>query len=209
MMRAILGGTFDPIHWGHLNAASSVCEQIQSDHLVLLPSAQPPHRSYPGATAEQRFAMATLAAADIPNCTADNWELLQSRKSYTQLTLEQFHQRWPQDTLVFIVGEDAFAGLESWYKWERLLDHAHLVVMRRPHSHNVFSETLQQWLANVQTKQPEQLHQHASGCVYLAETPAFDISATAIRNAIQTEQSWTHYVPNSVANYIQTHQLYR
>lgn len=209
MMRAILGGTFDPIHWGHLRSATNVCEQIHSDHLVLLPSAQPPHRSYPGATAEQRFAMATLAATEIPSCSADNWELLQSRKSYTQLTLEQFHQRWPTDTLVFILGEDAFAGLQSWHNWEHLLDHAHFVVMRRPHSHNVFSESLQRWLNKVQVKQPESLHQRASGCVYLAETPAFDISATAIRNAIQIDQPWQHLVPSSVANYIQTHQLYR
>lgn len=209
MMRAILGGTFDPIHWGHLNAVKHVCELINCDQLILLPSAQPPHRSYPGASAEQRLAMAELAAQELPNCTADNWELLQPRKSYTQLTLSQFHQRWPHDTLVFIVGEDAFAGLESWYQWQHLLDHAHIVVMRRPHSHNVFSDTLQQWLADVETRQPEHLHNQSSGYVFLAETPAFDISATAIRNAIQTDQTWTHLVPTAVANYIQTHQLYR
>jgi len=209
MMRAILGGTFDPIHWGHLNAVKHVCELIACDQLILLPSAQPPHRSYPGASAEQRLAMAKLAAQELPNCIADNWELLQPRKSYTQLTLSQFHQRWPHDTLVFIVGEDAFAGLESWYQWQHLLDHAHIVVMRRPHSHNIFSDTLQQWLAEVETKQPEQLRDQTNGYVYLAETPAFDISATAIRNAIQTEQAWTHLVPTTVANYIQTHQLYR
>ncbi|WP_339878265.1 nicotinate-nucleotide adenylyltransferase [Pseudidiomarina gelatinasegens] len=209
MMRAILGGTFDPIHWGHLRPALAVSVHIEAQHLHLIPSAQPPHRSYPGATAEQRLAMAELAANELMNCSADGWELQQQRKSYTQLTLQQLHQRWPNDTLVFLLGEDAFAGLQSWFNWQQLLDHAHFVVMRRPHAQNTFSPALQQWLTQVQVDRVSALHQNTHGHVYLAETPAVNISATAIRQAIQANQPWQHWVPSSVADYIQAEELYR
>lgn len=209
MMRAILGGTFDPIHWGHLRPALAVMEHIGADHLHLMPSAQPPHRAYPGATAEQRLAMAQLAAHAVPNCEAEAWELQQPRKSYTALTLEQLAARWPNDTLVFLVGEDAFAGLPQWFQWQQLLDHAHFVVMQRPHAQRHYTSALQQWLAPVETQTISDLHQHRQGLVYCAPTPAYNISATAIRNAIQTDTPWQHWVPEAVANYITEHQLYR
>lgn len=209
MMRAILGGTFDPIHWGHLKPALAVTEQIGADCLHLMPSAQPPHRSYPGASAEQRLAMATLAAAELPNCEAEAWELTQPRKSYTALTLQQLAERWPNDTLVFLLGEDAFAGLPQWYQWQSLLDHAHFVVMQRPHSQRQFSNQLQSWLQQVECTNAEALHNQRAGLVLRANTPAYDISATAIRNAIQTNKPWQHWLPPAVAKFITQHELYR
>jgi len=209
MMRAILGGTFDPIHWGHLRPAQAVAAHIGADLLQLMPSAQPPHRGYPGASAEQRLAMTQLAAAELPACVAEGWELQQPRKSYTALTLAQLADKWRDDTLVFVLGEDAFAGLPQWYQWQHLLDHAHLVVMQRPHAQPHFCDTLQQWLNTVLTESVQALHQQRQGLVYLAETPAYNISATAIRNAIQTNQPWQQWVPASVAEFITRHQLYR
>lgn len=209
MMRAILGGTFDPIHWGHIRPALSAMQQIGAEILHLMPSAQPPHRDYPGATAEQRFTMASLAAQELPNCEAEAWELNQPRKSYTALTLQQLAQRWSHDTLVFLLGEDAFAGLPQWYQWQHLLDHAHFVVMQRPHAQRHYCEQLQQWLQTVEVQSAAALHEHPHGRVYLAQTPAHHISATAIRNAIQTGGPWRHWLPASVADYITQHQLYR
>lgn len=209
MIRTILGGTFDPIHWGHLRTAQYVSSQLRSDMLVLLPSANPPHRDGPSATPAQRMAMAQLAAREMPQCIADDWELQQPRRSYTQITLAQLQQRWPNDTLLFLLGEDAFAGLPSWYQWQRLVDHAHLVVMRRPHSPHHYSPELQQWLTQVQARSIEQLHQQPQGLVYFAESPQIPISATAIRTAIQTNQPWRDLVPPAVAKYIEQHQLYR
>ena len=209
MMRAILGGTFDPIHWGHLRPACAVTEQIGADCLHLMPSAQPPHRDYPSASAEQRLAMAKLAAAELPDCKAEAWELNQPRKSYTALTLQQLAARWPNDTLVFLLGEDAFAGLPQWFQWQHLLDHAHLVVMQRPHAQRHFTPELQQWLSKVETKSATTLHQQRAGQVFLATTPAINISATAIRNAIQAGTDWQQWVPRSVADFIDAQVLYR
>lgn len=209
MIRTILGGTFDPIHWGHLRTAHHVSTHLASDCLVLMPSAQPPHRDGPQASATQRFAMAQLAAAELPNCIADDWELQQPRRSYTQLTLAQLHQRWPKDTLIFLLGEDAFAGLSSWYQWQRLVEHAHLVVMRRPNSMRHYPAELTEWLAHVETTSIAALQQQPQGLVYFAESPLISISATAIRTAIQTQQPWRDDVPPAVADYIEQHQLYR
>lgn len=209
MIRAILGGTFDPIHWGHLRPALHAAQQVGADILHLMPSAQPPHRDYPGATAQQRLAMAALAAEELSHCEAEPWELAQPRKSYTALTLQQLAQRWPNDTLLFLLGEDAFAGLPKWFQWQHLLDHAHFVVMQRPHSQRHYSEQLQQWLDSVETQSIASLHEQRQGHVYLAHTPAHNISATAIRNAIQTGAPWQHWLPASVADYITEHQLYR
>lgn len=219
MRRVILGGTFDPIHWGHLRPALHTCQLLEAEQLLLMPSAQPPHRDYPGASAEQRLQMAHLAATEVSQelaqsqspltCLAEAWELNQDRKSYTELTLSQLKQRWPDDTLIFLLGEDAFAGLPSWYNWQQLVAHAHLVVMQRPHSRLQLSVQLQAWLAQVETDSREPLLAASQGLVWRAETPTYAVSATAIRQAIQHQQPWRHDVPNLVADYIEQHHLYR
>ncbi len=209
MMRAILGGTFDPIHWGHLRPAQHVQAWLHADELRLMPSAQPPHRGYPGASAEQRLTMATLAAKELDNCHAEDWELRQARPSYSAQTLAELKHRWPHDQLVFLLGEDAFAGLTSWYQWQRLFDHAHLVVMRRPHSQQRYSAEIHALLKHREVQQPQQLKEQPAGAILVAETPAVDISATAIRHAIAHQLPWQHMVPENVYQYIEAQQLYR
>lgn len=217
MIKAILGGTFDPIHWGHLHPALASCQMLGAEELLLMPSAQPPHRDYPGASAEQRLTMAQLAAAEMSQqsaqshlvCRAEDWELKQDRKSYTVLTLSQLKQRWPQDTLIFLLGEDAFAGLPNWYQWQQLTAHAHLVVMQRPHSQPHFSPQLAAWLSQIETNNCQDLLTMPQGLVWRAETPVYPIAATQIRQAIQSQQPWQDFVPSSVAAYIEQQQLYR
>jgi nicotinate-nucleotide adenylyltransferase len=209
MMRAMRGGTFDPIHWGHLRPAQQVQKLIQADQLLLMPSAQPPHRGYPGATAKQRLDMAVQAATELENCQAEAWELHQHRPSYSAQTLAELKQRWPQDHLVFLLGEDAFAGLNRWYQWQRLFDHAHFVIMRRPHSQYQFCDELQKLLRQREITDPKLLKQRPSGSILMAETEPVDISATAIRHAIAQQLPWQHMVPETVYQYIEAHQLYR
>jgi len=208
MIRAILGGTFDPIHWGHLRPAQQVQQLLQAQ-LHLMPSAQPPHRDYPGATATQRLTMAQLAATALDHCVAEDWELNQARPSYTAQTLAELKQRWPQGALVFLCGADAFASLHRWHQWQHLFDHANWVVMQRPHSQVTFNATVTKVLAERQITQLDQFIQQPQGAIYLAPTTAIDISATAIRTAIQQQQAWQHWVPASVADYIEQQQLYR
>jgi nicotinate-nucleotide adenylyltransferase len=211
MLRLILGGSFDPIHWGHLRPLMQAFEWLQADQLVLLPSAQPPHRNGLGASAAQRFAMAQLAAAELAPlpCVADDWELQQARPSYTAITLAQLRQRWPHDQLVFVLGDDAFAQLDSWYHWQQLLDHAHLLVLQRPQHQQPWSEALQQLVQQKRATAVEQLQQQPQGLIAFADTTAVNISATAIRTAIANQQPWRQYLPVSVAEYIEQQQLYR
>ena len=211
MLRLILGGSFDPIHWGHLKPLVQAFELLQADQMVLLPSAHPPHRDGLGASAAQRLAMAQLAAAELAPlpCCADDWELQQVRPSYTAITLAQLHQRWPHDQLVFVLGADAFAQLDSWYHWQQLLDHAHLLVLQRPQQTPPWSAALQQLVQQKRAAQVEQLKQQPQGLIGFAETAAVTISATAIRTAIATQQPWRQFLPASVAEYIEQQQLYR
>lgn len=209
MMRVILGGTFDPIHWGHLRPAAAACEWLKAGALHLLPSAQPPHRDYPGASAEQRLHMAQLAARELSNCQADDWELRQSRPSYTDQTLAELKRRWPDDTLVFLLGDDAFAKLHTWHNWLQLTDHAHLVVLQRPDSNDGWSPEVLSFYQDRYATTSADLQRRESGLILLAPTPEVTISATAIRTAIANGESWEHWLPLAVADFIKSQHLYR
>ncbi|WP_127346868.1 nicotinate-nucleotide adenylyltransferase [Pseudidiomarina mangrovi] len=211
MLRLLLGGSFDPIHWGHLKPLLQAFELLQADQMVLLPSAQPPHRNGLGASAEQRFTMAQLAAAALAPapCCADDWELKQQRPSYTAITLAQLAERWPHDTLVFVLGDDAFAKLDSWYNWQQLLHHAHLLVLQRPQAKVPWSPALQNLVQQRGAQSLLQLRQQTHGLIGFIASTDVAISATEIRAAISTQQPWQHLLPKTVANYIEQQQLYR
>ncbi|KFZ31550.1 hypothetical protein IDSA_02240 [Pseudidiomarina salinarum] len=209
MMRVILGGTFDPVHWGHLRPAAAAREWLKADALHLLPSAQPPHRDYPGATAKQRLTMAQLAARELSCCQADDWELCQPRPSYTEQTLAELKRRWPDDTLVFLLGDDAFANLHSWHNWLQLTDNAHLVVMQRPDTSAGWSPEVLSFYQDRYATNPTDLKRRDSGLILLAPTPEVAISATAIRTAIASGEAWEHWLPLAVADFIKSQHLYR
>lgn len=211
MLRLILGGSFDPIHWGHLRPLRQAFELLQADEMRLLPSALPPHRQHLAASAAQRFAMAQLAAAELAPlpCYADDWELQQARPSYSAITLAQLQQRWPHDQLVFVLGADAFAQLDQWYNWRQLVNHAHLLVLQRPHSLQPWSPALQQLVQQHRAQALDQFKQQSAGLIGFIDTAAVAISATAIRTAIANQQPWRQYLPQRVADYIEQQQLYR
>ncbi len=211
MLRLLLGGSFDPIHWGHLKPLLHAFERLQAEQIVLLPSAQPPHRNGLGASPVQRFVMAQLAAAELAPtpCYADDWELRQQRPSYTAITLAQLAERWPNDVLVFVLGDDAFAKLDSWYHWPQLLDHAHLLVLQRPQARASWSPALQQLVQQHRAQSLSQLRQQRHGLIGFIDNTEVAISATEIRAAIAMQQPWQHLLPATVADYIEQQQLYR
>lgn len=129
----VLGGTFDPIHTGHLRLAEEAREALGLGGVRLIPAGQPPHRGEPGSTAEDRLAMARLAAAGNPGFMVDDGEVRAQQKSYTVLTLERLRAEiGPRRPLVLILGADAFAGLPTWHRWTDLFALAHLAVANRP-----------------------------------------------------------------------------
>ena len=202
----LLGGTFDPVHFGHLRSAVEVCEQLQLDELRLIPSARPPHRGMPGATAAQRLRMVELALGQGGGLQVDDRELQRERPSYTVETLESLRQELGSDVALFMVlGWDAFCGLPSWHRWESLLELANLVVLQRPDYDLEVPEVLKDLLAARSADQPERSH---GQIICLSQTP-LAISATHIRTLVGKGASPRFLLPDAVLDYIENEGLYR
>lgn len=205
----LLGGTFDPIHFGHLRSAVEVREYLALDELRLIPNATPPHRDSPGATAQQRLEMVCLATASDDQLLVDDCELRRERPSYTVETLEALRaELGAEATLFLIVGWDAFCGLPGWHRWESLLELASLVVLQRPEQDQELPEVLKDLLAARSVGNASALTATCGEILCLAQTP-LAISATHIRSLILAGRSPRFLLPDSVLGYIETNGLYR
>lgn len=207
-MLGILGGTFDPIHHGHLRLALELRERLGLERVHLLPSAQPPHRNQPVASAEWRLRLVQAALADTPGLLADDRELHRAGPSYMVDTLAELRNEYPQQTLCLILGMDAFMGLAGWRRWQQLTDYAHLVVVRRPNTLAPLSAEMQAFQRHHQADSAARLRQQPNGLLWMQEIPSLHISATEIRTQLKTGANPRYLLPDSVLALIQTHQLY-
>lgn len=208
-IRALFGGTFDPIHQGHIETARALLDELDISTLHLMPNAVPPHRPQPLATAAQRLAMVELACESDSRLVAEAFELRSSQPSYTAKTLQHFKQHYPHDTLLFVMGMDSLVSLDSWYQWRTLTEFAHIIVMPRPgYELQQASHTLQEFIQQHRCQRVAQLHQQSHGCIYLANTPLRDISATEIRARL-LQLDIESVLPAKVADYIAQQRLYR
>lgn len=198
----ILGGTFDPIHLGHLEAASAAQRALSLDRVLLLPSRTPPHRSSePRASVFHRFAMAALAAAERGLSVSDI-EVRREGPSYTALTLEALHRDGLAPAhLFFITGSDAFADVASWYDYPRILQLANFVVVSRPGAPRP-----SELIPNPDFLSPQVTPTAPSVFSVEANTP--DVSSTDIRRRVGAGESIDGLVPSSVAGHIRRHRLY-
>lgn len=210
-LTAYFGGTFDPIHFGHLRPVAALAAEVGLRQVVLLPNNVPPHREQPEANARQRKEMATLAIAHHPLFRIDDRELQRETPSYTIETLEALRQEaGPTAPLAFIIGQDSLLTLHHWRRWQEMLSYCHLLVCARPgYSRTLETPELQQWLTSRHTTEVSQLHQRPHGLIYLANTPLLPISATEIRQRRQQGRDCSDLLPAPVLNYIDTHGLYR
>ena len=211
MLTLIYGGTFDPIHVGHLALACQTARLLATD-VHLLPSADPPHREPPGARAEDRAAMVALAIAEQPALHLDRRELDRPGPSYMVDTLISYRDQWGADQpLALLLGADAFAGLPGWSRWRHLFDLAHLVIAPRPawpldRLPDVLRDACAgRWLATVEGLQTRP----AGGLFRLPLTVEYLESATEVRRRIAEGGDWRALVPIPVADYIDRHRLYR
>lgn len=205
-MIGVLGGTFDPIHYGHLRPAREVFDRLGLARLHLIPAATPPHRQPPRATAAQRLRMVELAVAEFPGFTADDREVRRGGLSYTVPTLETLRAEIGDAPLCFLLGTDAFDGLPSWHRWEQLFDLAHLIVMQRPGA----AASVPAWAAARVCSAREPLAPRPAGCVVFVPVTPRDISATALRAAIaRGETPSSDVLPPAVWHYIDRLHLYR
>lgn len=210
-IEAIFGGTFDPIHYGHLRSAEALAMLAGLNKITLMPNNVPPHRPQPAASPAQRLEMLRLAVAGDPLFAIDDRELHRDEPSRTVDTLRSLRQqRGPHQSLAFIIGQDSLLSLNKWYQWRELSALCHLLVCRRPgYAPQPDSRELQDWLQAHQTEDIARLHQQPAGLVFLAETPLWPVSATDIRQRLRAGLPCEDLLPADVLRYITQTGLYR
>ncbi len=204
----IFGGTFDPVHIGHLRAALEVAELLELEELRLIPSARPPHRRMPSSSAQDRLAMVCCAVQDLPPLLVDDRELTRDKPSFTIDTLESLRAELGHDcSLYLILGWDAFCGLPSWHRWGELLEHCHILVLQRPDADSEAPEALRNLLAGRSVADPKALGGPGGQITFIWQAP-LAISATHIRQLLARGRSVRFLVPDAVLAYIKAHGLY-
>ncbi len=205
----VLGGTFNPVHVGHLRSALEVAEQLGLDELRMIPNARPPHRDAPQVSAQDRLAMVQQAVAGVPLLTVDDRELKRDRPSYSIDTLESLRAELAvEDQLFLLLGWDAFCGLPTWHRWEELLDHCHILVLQRPDADSEAPQALRDVLAARSVSDPLAMVGPSGQIAFVWQTP-LAVSATQIRNLLASGKSVRFLVPDAVLAYINAHGLYR
>lgn len=211
----ILGGTFDPIHHGHLRLALEALEQCSLSEVSFIPSGTPPHRAPPLAAAEQRLQMVRLAIHGQPGFVLDEREAHRTDKCYSVDTFGALRtELGAERPLCLLLGSDAFLQLHTWHEWTQLFELTHIVVMQRPgrpvgnamtHADAGLRQQYQTRLA----PSPRLLHESPSGHVVVLDMPQLDISATDIRSRAAQHKNLRYLLPDAVAHYIQVNQLYK
>jgi len=210
----VLGGTFDPIHYGHLRLAEEVGETLRLEEVRFIPSGTPPHRSAPAVPAEHRLAMTQLAAAGNPRFKVDEREVRRAGPGYTYDTLKALRaELGDARPLALLLGADAFLEFATWHRWREIFGLAHIAVAHRP------GFPLEQWSGHMplplareysarRMQQPLAVHLSPAGGIVVVPFTALDISATAIRDMLRAGASPRYLLPGAVLDYIRTHRLY-
>lgn len=207
----MLGGTFDPVHLGHLRSAVELGEALALDALHMIPVHVPPHRDAPGIAPAHRLAMLAAGIGDTPGLVADDREIRRSGHSYSTDTLASLRQEWGEHArLVMAVGHDAFLGLPEWHEKERLFALAHVVVIDRPDHEAPLAPELRELIAGREVEDSEALMSEPAGRLLRLKLPSrMAIAATELRRRIQSGASVRYLVPPAVERYIAEHDLYQ
>jgi len=205
----LFGGTFDPVHSGHLRAALEIHQNIPLKEVRFIPCRQPVHKAAPLASPEQRLAMLQLAIAPHSMFSIDERELKRKSPSYMVETLESIREEEPKTSLCLILGTDALVDFCSWHRWEDILKLAHLVVARRlgypaiPSTGKI-AEVIQEH----RCLYPEHLHHAPAGHIFFQAITTLDITSTQIRNDVMINRSPKYLIPDTVEAYITKERVY-
>ena len=194
MKTGIMGGTFNPVHNAHLLIAEMAREEYGLDRIIFITGGNPPHKTS-NVSAEHRFNMTHLAIEDNEYFEDDDFEIRRSEKSYTLHTLKYLKDKYPEDELFFIIGEDSLSDLPKWYKPEEILELCSLLVFARK-SHETFSGTL------------NEMREKYKANIYPISAPIIEISSTDIRNRIRDTKTVRYMLPDKVLAYIKENHLY-
>lgn len=203
----ILGGTFDPIHYGHIRPAIEVQAQLGLDQVWLMPNHIPPHKAGTHTSTEDRLAMVGLVTEDYPQLALCAIEAQRNSPSYSAETLAQLVEEYPQHTFVFIMGTDSFVNLDKWHCWQSLFDYCHIAVCERQGWQLAPNSQMAQQLKQRQITTAALKHQRCGGIV-LASITQQPYSSTSIRAHLAENQTIDDALPTSVSQYIKQHNLY-
>lgn len=219
-MIGIIGGTFDPIHFGHLRPALEIAEQFELEEVRFIPSANPPHRWKPLASAEHRLNMVKLAVEGCPLFSVDDREYHRQGSSYTVDTLQSIVDEQQTDndnrsestkpSLLMMLGLDAFQAFTQWHDWQNILELTHIVVSTRP-GYSLATKSLdksEEWMQGRVVNSIAELKKKQAGCIFFSEVTALNISATHIRKQLLNGASSRFLMPEKVVDYIEKYDLY-
>lgn len=204
----IFGGTFDPVHHGHLRTAYELKQQLAIERIHFIPAAQPPHRPQPEAPVELRLAMLEAAIRDEPGCVVDRREIERDGTSYSIDTARDLRADYPDHVLCLLLGMDAFVGLPDWHRWEELFDLVNLVVARRPGASLPGDGVLGRLLDQRRIAVGPDSCWPAAGRIIIQEVTQLEISATDLRDSIRRGIEPKYLVPDAVWNVIQSSGCY-
>jgi nicotinate-nucleotide adenylyltransferase len=198
----IFGGTFDPVHYGHLRTAFEMLQALRFGEIRFIPSGDPPHRGETYADAKLRFEMVRVATEAQPGFVVDDRELRRDGPSYTIDTLASLREEQGDTPMGLIVGMDAFLGLATWHRWDEFLDLAHIVVAHRPGWRAPDIGALGELISNFGTHRINDLHDQSHGCIYIHAVTQLEISSTEIRELIAADRDPRFLMPDAVRDVI-------
>lgn len=207
----LLGGTFNPIHFGHLRMAQELAELLNLDEIRFIPSANPPHKLAPEMSMEHRATMVQLAIANNPLFKFDDRELRRTGASYTIDTLLSLRNELGENTsLVLLMGSDVFTKFNTWHRWQEIIELCHIALVQRPNAANkeALPKSLETFLQNHYTEHIGDLHESAAGFVTMQAITPLEISSTSIRHMLKIKHSAYYLMPENVLDYIKHNQLY-
>jgi nicotinate-nucleotide adenylyltransferase len=205
----IFGGTFDPLHMGHINPVIQAATQLSIKQIALIPCHIPSHKSLATVSSEHRLAMVKLVCQQYAIFFPDEREITRSKPSYTIDTLTELRQLHPNTPLCFFIGMDSLLSLPGWHHWQALFELCHFVVCQRGGHREQFSPQITQLLEQRQVTEPDEIHKSLAGKIYIADTEPLNLSSTGLRARLLKQQSVDRLIPRAVLNYIQEQGLYR
>jgi nicotinate-nucleotide adenylyltransferase len=210
-MIGIFGGTFDPVHFGHLRPALEVKQALGLREMRMIPAFRPPHREPPVASPGQRLTMLRAAVGTEPDLLVDNCEMRREGESFMVDTLTTLREELGDEPMCLVLGSDAFLQLDGWHRWQEILDLSHIVVMHRPGWEmdiGAASEAIQQLWQEHQVADVSELESQSAGRIILQTVIPLSISATQIRALVATGENPRFLLPDAVWNLIRMHGLY-
>jgi nicotinate-nucleotide adenylyltransferase len=204
----LFGGTFDPLHYGHLRTAFELWQALKLAEVRFMPTGSPPHREQPQASAQLRLAMVKAAVAQEPAFIVDDREVRRTGVSYSVDTLTELRAEYPQRSLCLLLGMDAFLGLPDWHRWRELLDLAHIIVAHRPGWRAPTMGPLGEVMVDRGTGSVRDLHEQRAGRIFVHAVTQLEISSTELRQLISQGRDPRYIVPEEVRRIIRETRCY-